>query len=563
MPYYFSKEAISYSAKLIKKDLIKQHPSTKINHSYILNVIATKLGYKSHEDSITSQCMKTTIMSLNEINKLDTDIKSALSEFGIIENIKMLSNEKMSILKRFNENIYNYNIVEYMKMYEFLNNRKIYPKEIKTFDDCFEYSREFVKDIFQRYQEDYSYYLQNDKAYEKDLKDRDYIKYKEISMCKRKIQTGEELTPCDEILMNIAFRYNEVESGYYDAHIDDMEKAVKKEIIRVKSLLERKINYENFVKEVDDFYFYTPKKETKELIESYKKLLKENSIYLGQIPTKKSILSRNVEKHLNLFDKDRTNLLYVTGTCGSGSEEFLLSMVFEALIKKENVFYFDFYGSTFPALKISSLLSALGLNSKLIILSEEDLKILSKEKIKYYIRKNKIVLIMTKAQEMSSRKSTEEQIKKASFLIETVGKTQKNKRCNIYINDSNLLVNGDTEASKEFMEIINSGELEKYKNTKLILRGQICVFTYKMKYNSEFFKNCKDLIIMKSEGILPIELLNLNQVVPEIFSREIRNQNPGDFIFVKNHQVNENMPKLKSFFSNVYRVENISIDRNE
>jgi DNA-binding Lrp family transcriptional regulator len=303
MREFFTKEDLSTSAKEIKKTLAEQH-TAEIGQSQILSILAKSIGFDSYKDFINGTGYVTySSLDLITIKEKEEKIIKSLSKYGVIKTIKMIENYRNKQRKNFNENTYTYNLVEYMKIYDELNNRKISEDIIDTFDKAYDQVPELVSDLIKRYK-DYPFYLNrkgNLLSNDTKLTTEDLAKFKEMSAIKRKISKNEDLTIVDELIIDLLYTKT-LFSDYEDKNnIDKLEiiKKYRKEIVRLRGLHEVKSNYENLASEIDTYFFESSDLSSQAIIQEYKENAKKGSVFLGTLEKKE-------KKKFSGFVKNKT-----------------------------------------------------------------------------------------------------------------------------------------------------------------------------------------------------------------------------------------------------------------
>lgn len=574
MREFFTKEDLSTSAKEIKKTLAEQHTS-EIGQSQILSILAKSIGFDSYKDFIHGTG-NITYSSLDLITIKEKEIKiiKNLSQYGVVKTIRMIENYRNKQRKNFNENTYTYNLVEYMKIYDELNNRKISESIIDTFDKAYNKVPELVSDLVKRYK-DYPFYLNSKKdllSNNTKLTTEDIAKYKEMSAIKRKISKNEDLTIVDELIIDLLYLKNSFLD--YENKNDKDEFAIikkyRKEIVRLRGLHEVKSNYENLASEIDTYFFERSEPNSQAIIQAYKDNVKKGSVFLGKLEKKekKSFLgllkTKSISENYYIPRLDNESIL-IGGYYDS--KALLNSFFIDSILNKEQCFYFNFLGDKTELAKQAETLKYLNYNSRIIYLSYEEFLILSKEKIDYYLKKKKIVHILTTDLEKTIEENSYKLSSKLNFFINYVGKKEKKDKVNIFVTSSDYLIHKNNIHSEKLIETIISHK-ENFNNTNILFQSSFReFFNYTIQENKDYFNSFDHIYTMQS-----IFDENPYNLMPERgeewqkrFIKSLKNMNAFEFIHFKNKDkiIDEEFNVYKPQYFNLPMSENIDFDKNE
>tara|TARA_Y100001960_G_C14768535_1_gene878469 strand:+ start:915 stop:2639 length:1725 start_codon:yes stop_codon:yes gene_type:complete len=574
MNEFFTKEDLSTSAKEIKKTLAEQHTS-EIGQSQILSILAKSIGFDSYKDFIHGTgYVRYSSLDLITIKEKEEKIIKNLSKYGVIKTIKMIENYRNKQRKNFNENTYTYNLVEYMKIYDELNNRKISENIIDTFDKAYDKVPELVSDIVKRYK-DYPFYLNIKKdllSNNTKLTTEDIAKYKEMSAIKRKINKNEDLTIVDELIIELlylrdSFSDYEDKTNRDDSHII---KKYRKEIVRLRGLHEAKSNYENLASEIDTYFFESSEPNSQAIVQEYKENVKKDSILLGTLEKKEKKgflgLLKTKTTSENYYVPRLNNESILVG--GYYSSRVLLNSFFiDSILNKEQCFYFNFSGDKAELAKQAEALRYLNYNSKIIYLSYEEFLILSKEKIDYYLKKKKTVHVLTTDLEKTIAENGYKLASKLNFFINYVGKKEKKDKVNIFVTSSDYLTHSNNIHSKKLIETMISHK-ENFNNTNILFQSSFREFLrYTFQENKEYFNSFDDVYIMQSIFYeYPYNLMpERGKEWQERFIETLKNMNTFEFIHLKNKDkiIDEEFNVYKPKYFNLSMNVNIDFDKNE
>jgi len=450
-----------------------------------------------------------------------------------------------------------------MQMYEVLNSRKIFNgKKINTYQDAFNNLDLFISDIINKSEEERvvpkDYVLTEE---EKNKLDMNHVP--EILMLKRKEKNGFTPTKCDDSLMDIIFFSNNETYKTDKYQANRMHDRLKKEIVRLKGVEEKKINYEDFITKITPFHFDFVKESDIKKIENLKSNIKKDFMFLGS-EKKNNILDKIIKKKNNIYVEEShlKNIMYISGSMSSGSTVAMLSLLNERMLKNEGSIFFDFTYDKSLSNKINGSMSALGKRSQLIKILPEEFLELSKEQVEYFVKKKKTVLIHSYAI-LKAPKIASNFIKKTMYVIDVIGNIKKDDSFNIFMNYMDDFIDGEHEESNIFLNSFHHKVNNVYNNTNFILKGES--FSDTKVNKNKFISECKVHLMMKSDRTL--NALGCMKIPKEYTTEHIRSVitsylDAGEFIIAKDNKLEYNDTKYQSYYSNLSNQTKSSIDMN-
>lgn len=539
-----NKETISKTAKQLKKELETKSINKKIKHSHILEILTENIAKMSYNDfEKKSVIIDPADLSIHEVSTMESGLKQELMSYGSISKIGFIDDIKRYQTENFNKNIYNYNLVQYMQMYEIINKKNIFPLPIITYEDAFNNIEIFIKDIINKTNQENSKPLDYHESSREEK-----LEIKELEIIKRKINADITLTSCDELLDSLIKNKNN-ELFSFDAMTD----VFRKEIVRLKGVAEKQINYKNFVKNIEPFHLNFENNKDIKQIEKLKNKSKINKIFFGEELKNEGVINKIINKK-KMFHSDIADLegaLYLSGTVSSCFSSTVISLLSERLIRNEGSLLFDLFYDKTLSLKINKIINAVGKKSQLIKIEPEEFLELSKEQIESFVKKKKTVLIhCCEDRELSSRQ-IDKIIKKAMYVMDIIGNYKKDDGYNIFINNIDLFINNKSESSKIFLKTFHDEKKTNYIKTRFIFRGESFSDTEIDQIN--FISKCKIHLIMKSDryvNAISCMTLPTTQTIEQI-KRLITEMSCGEFIISKDNKLLFNGNKYKFLYLNL------------
>lgn len=533
---------LSTSAKKIKKDIKKNNPSADISHNKILDILSLNIlnkSYQSAQENCNSRIEFDYLSLWNVKKKILNDFKNIGFE---ITNVFYLDEVFKKHRDSFSSEFHDYSIAQYIQHYEFLNDKELYDKEIVTYEDAYDVAEIFVIELVDKYKTFNAYRSKDDffKQAKNDNIFRKYENFLELKSISNKIFNDESLTQFEELIIEVVF----VEDlNLLDSHISNMTKEIKREIVRLRSLKEKKINYEYFVKNITPYNFdiNINNREVHSLYFTTNNYLKEGSFLMGGKERESTGLIDKIknikkEKHELFYIKDEEfdkKPFFISGEHWSGSPYVFISLFHERMLKKEGGFYFNTRirnNCKRELADFKDIVNTIGQRNKFVFVNGEEIFELTKEKIDKYIKSNRIVYVyLNEYESYINKNKTNKYSKKILEIIDYIGKKEKEKRVNLFVNASDSLINDLNDFAPNHKD---------YNNVNCLYRTALSDSKFRTN-------NIENIFIMKAYDGIERYFKNILSSDPESKKETIetvKNLKPGEFIYIKDSYIqNEGM----------------------
>lgn len=567
------KEAFSKSIKLIKKEL-NLKSIHNYSHQQIQHLVSESFGYDSYEkfidfgfiNHVLSYSIQRLLYTKETIlNKIKEKTEVEITTFWMIDQLILKHHQA------FYTNHYYYNLAQYIMYYDLLFNKKTFDESPTTYQYIYENMDKFIYDFYFRYNsisKDIERGLMFNLLTKEDLKE-----YPELYVIIHKKEQGLSLSCCDEIFLksinNIITNRETKEYNIADKYmIKNLTDEFKTEIVRLKSLQERKINYKSFIYEIPEFVFYNKDYQAEKEIDILKNKIKSKHLYLGvkgneQLNDLKKdalpILHSNFFNKNKFFKKENTlNLhqdilndgLYIAASIGSGFNAFLFPIIAQNWLNNEINIFFDTYGDNSLALKYQNIKNHTTKSGDIVLISHSEFLEMNEDKIISLLKKEKSLFFNLPSLEKTAIEDCLKICSKISYFFKILKEFKRQNTYNIFINDFNSIYKNNVSWCVDFKN--NIVDLKNKDNIRLFLRGDL----YKKEVIISEFNN---VIIMKNECFLDMNVFKINGFNNYInLERNIRNLYPCDFIFAENREININDPIYKAHCLNFYYGESIA-----
>lgn len=565
-------QEISMSAKKMKKELDANSPTHTLTHQQLIDLIKKSLKNSSNTFNSSNDVSQSVSSSLINLSKIKDSIsKEVFEATGIlINNVSFIDFQIKKKRELLNENFYSYNLAQYIQDYEIFTGNKIFDDYIETFEDAYNNTDRFAKEIVRKYEKMSDY--KQAKFLNKTLTSDVVLAERELFMLLRKKEHGVSLSKCDELFEESIKMILENKQSTYDIDekitISMLSDMFKQEIVRLRCLIERKTNYSSFITEIQSYYYETESDtELKEINKITEKIIDEK-VYLGvksdcsftndfedvdflngtlTLPKKKkpSFFNRFSKKKTDLYlnDSDYTEGIYLSGTIGSGSAETFLPFLGQAWLKNETSVVFDAYNDLALVNKLSNLKRLTSKEKDLVFINDQEFLELSKEELTSIIKKGKSIVFYLGALYKMDLENINKRASKTQMIIDLIGSMEKKKPCNIVINSVQELFHRNSVYGESFLSSFHEKK-KTYKETKFLIKGTLSA-------DKAFLEGFDTHIIMKTECDKNLDIFKMDGFDSLIeLRRNIVNLSPGEFVLIKNKIFHSNEPVYTHHYYN-------------
>lgn len=540
----------------ILNEINKTNPNHKFTKYAIKNIIAKAIGFENIEHMVLRR-EKLKITNNTYINDFEILVDNKLkiidyfSKYDIeIKKIQTIEKRLDSFKELLKSETFNYTLPQYMNLYRAIHEKTIgFSNDIIQFEELKKYSKELVLSIWKRRDNSKEIIFEED-------------------VCKRKKANNEQLSACDLLLYKIT------KSPQNEESLRKLTFELNEEISRIKKLYNVKIKRPHGSDELNVFKIIDIKKQMAENKDrSFVNRL--NDLSLGD----ESVIGYNKEQgkgFLSKINKKETvfNLSkkdWIEGSCyivksvGAGSNEMITNLNTITASNGDGLFYFDNDYAQGEHFKLNEMITYLGYYSKMIFISENEILSLSKEKIREYVKHNRIVFFALGESYRLPQNKRLNILKKIEEILNTISEVKKEKGTGVCFSNIEYILDGTIEG-RRFYDNFNLNRKNKYIPAKMYF-----TFVGDFHGSTKKFKNDINTILsMKTEDPSFWKEINIEKREEYIgenneknFLRDMKNLHPGEFIVMQNKCFPFKMAPFKIPYSNVSLLSHVLVDMNE
>lgn len=473
---------------------------------------------------------------LIDLYHLKIDLEMEFIKHNLTFQSKVITKLITIQLNNYENHTHNYNLAEYLQMYNFINNRRVGDKIFyKTYEEIFNLAEDFVKDIEDRYKDNTELLFINNVITTKTIPHNQ----SEIRSYQRKISKNEALTSSDKLILEVIKGKNK-----------NIYKCLQNEIINNKHTSETMTGEYELLTEIEPFYFSSVNQNELDYIN---KDMEKNKFYLGK-KDNKSLLSFFKDNRLNIDEEELLGGVTFEGTIGSGVVTFLETLMIQTALKNKGMIYFDTDGWAGSITNIALKLSKLGYASKIIYLEFEKYEKLTIHQITNLIENKYFVFIQMQTTHKYSKEFSTRIDQSIVSFIETI---QNLKRENIY-----YIYTNDISFMEKTMIKLKEKRLDLLKNKIAIIN---IIRGYKT-IDTDYLENMKYRFIMNNEFLNKTQILQRDGslVNHADIQKEAIKLTSGQFFIIENGNLDNNYETINApyYYVNRQNEQHLSFNKN-
>ncbi len=534
--------AIAVPLATLKKEAksIKKQSKKNINHTEILFIFATNLGFSNYNEmerffSKTGKIQAIPISNLDfvELEKIEENIINSLKKSN--ENISEIRFIRNEIRSRINNDAYN----------------NLNGMDLSTYFSLVPYFNPSIKKIIDKHTWDINentllayLYLFSSKMNELDLNENEtyFNIYKKLIKESEHIFLYKTNTFREMSFALIKGNPDEIGEGllfHWIYQFNNKEITMDETVSKVKQRIEKEKKYrESWISpyqgnHVDIIIPLLNNKNNNSLMAAVTEIKNNTSFnlpfILGKVikPKKFTVFKEDSEYYRLDYNNYFENITLM-GCAGSGKTIASLALVFQSILNNQSVFYIDNKFDTILIHYFNKMARVANREKDLLFLNHNNIEefINNKQKVENAVKNNKIILFLNRGVEHDESRL------KFNNAINSIVNVSLNTRKGCGFSHLKVFIDDAPSMSKENMNYLtdNFKKLNGRKVSFVYMGYDFSMRVEDKELYREFIKTSKYCIIMKQED--PTGLFNHFNMV-NVDTRDLKDQYAGEFYLVK------------------------------